>query len=99
MADAKSTPSYSSDLLFYAYQPYARAPIATVGFKYEIKSLSLAGIQTYNLRSTKLVPYQLSYPAWVGVINVSKSGYLIKNTFYRTYNTYLHLKNVIQVST
>ena len=57
--------SVSMYLWISLYQPYARAP-AKVVFKFEmIKSLSLAWIWTHGLRGTKLVRYQLSYPAWV----------------------------------
>ena len=57
--------SVSMYLWISLYQPYARAP-AKVVFKFEmIKSLSLAWIWTHDLRGTKLVSYQLCYPAWV----------------------------------
>ena len=50
-----------------AYQPYARAQTAravNLNLSPE-KTLSLAGIRTHDLCGTKLVHYQLSYPAWV----------------------------------
>ena len=56
-----------------AFQPYARALTAravTSNLSLE-KTLSLAGIQTHNLRGTKLVCYQLSYPAWVKLLYIS----------------------------
>ena len=56
----------ANKLLFFVFVPLdARAPTAKVVFKFEIKSLSLAMIQTHDLHGTKLVRYQLSYPAWV----------------------------------
>ena len=48
---------FHGDLLWaaFSYQPYARAPTATVIFKFKIKYLPHARIRTHNLCGTKLV--------------------------------------------
>ena len=61
-----STPSYAQGL-GVAYQPYAGLLTARAVYSNSSpeKTLSLAGIRTHDLHGTKLVRYQLSYPAWV----------------------------------
>ena len=48
------------------------------------KSISLAGIQTHDLCGTKLVSYQLSYPASVCIVNL-KCSKPIQNNFKQTF--------------